>query len=57
MLEPEVKTSVNALEGAKRYSLPQGASPQELEKVLKSADDESKTSLFSSLVALRNFGL
>jgi len=55
VLEPDVKASVDALEGTKKFSQPQVTSPQDLEKMLKSADDDSKSSLFPSFIALRKF--
>jgi hypothetical protein len=55
VLEPDIKASVDALERAKKYSQPQVASPQDMEKVLKSADDDTKSSFFPSLIALRKF--
>lgn len=55
VLEPDVKASVDALEGTRKFSQTQVTSPQDLEKMLKSADDDSRSSLFPSLVALRKF--
>jgi hypothetical protein len=55
VLEPDVKASVNALEGTKKYSQPQLAPPQDLEKVLKGVDDDPKASLLPSLTGLRKF--
>jgi len=55
VLGPDIKASVDALEGTKKFSQTQVTSPQDLEKMLKSADDDSKSSLFPSLIALRKF--
>lgn len=55
VVEPDVKTSVDSLERTKKYSQRPVASPQDLDTVLKSADDDPKSSIFSSVIALRKF--